>query len=65
MEKQGPVESEYAFPLDNKASLRGMEVVVGDRTIVADLEEKQAVRAGMHTPPFRCPRASSPLTPAA
>jgi Ca-activated chloride channel homolog len=43
-EGQHPLEAIYTFPASTRAAIYGMEMLIGDRKIVARIEEKQKAR---------------------
>jgi len=45
-EGQSPLEAIYTFPVSCNAAVYAMEMVIGDRKIVAKIEEKEKARAG-------------------
>lgn len=42
---KNPIEAIYTFPASTKAAVYGMKMTIGERTIVAEIQEKQKARA--------------------
>ncbi len=40
-----PIDATYLFPASTKAAVHGMTMTIGDRTIVAEIQEKEKARA--------------------
>ena len=43
-EGERPLEAVYVFPASTRAAVYGMQMTIGERTIVADIEERKAAR---------------------
>ncbi len=53
-----PIEAVYVFPASTRAAVYALEMKVGDRTIIADIKEKQAARKTYETAKAEGKRAS-------
>jgi len=43
-EGEKPLEAVYVFPASTRAAVYGMQMTIGERTIIADIEERKAAR---------------------